>query len=148
MFIYGLKYTRICCSHILRYWQLFFFFFKERKRVQGMERLHILYIVVVKGSMFPENRQRAPGSFDISWDQMIYNWSLKTKLPLRGCIWWKGGDVLITHYSCRGMSQHVLRKTAYFSVWGWGLPLFKFSDIVLTLLKKKKRWNPNQTNML
>lgn len=43
--------------------------------------------------------------------------------------------MLIAHHSCRGMSQHVLGKTAYFSVWGSALLLFKFSDIFLTLLK-------------
>lgn len=51
---------------------LFFFFFQERKRVQGKEILHVLYIVAVSGSMFPADRQKAPGSFDTRWVQMIY----------------------------------------------------------------------------
>jgi len=43
--------------------------------------------------------------------------------------------VLIAHHSCGGMSQHALRKTAYFSSWGSALLLFTFSDIVFTFLK-------------
>lgn len=43
-----------------------FSFFFKRERVQGKERLHISYIVMVSGSMFPADRQKAPGSFDTS----------------------------------------------------------------------------------
>ena len=54
----------LALSEILTAFSSFFLREKGGERVQGKERLHILYVVVASGSMFPADRQKALGSFD------------------------------------------------------------------------------------